>query len=87
MDFPSIGPLGLGVDSAGPAEGTPVRTEGGTPGTHRFPSPVESVTIEQHPGCQFSPEGCSGVQNIELLRVNGGTGGRESRYKRSQDSK
>lgn len=47
-----MGPSGLGVDSAGPAEGTPVRTEGGTPGTHRFPSPVESVTTEQHPGCQ-----------------------------------
>lgn len=86
MGFPSLGPSGLSVDSSHPAEGTPVRTEGGTSGTHSFPSPVESVTTEQHPGCQ-SLVLKDAVRKIELLRVNRGKGGRERRYKRSEDSK
>lgn len=86
MGFPSLGPSGLSVDSFHPAEGTPVRTEGGTSGTHRFPSPVESVTTEQHPGRQ-SLVLKDAVRKIELLRVNRGKGGRERRYKRSEDSK
>ena len=81
-----LGTIRPGCGQLCSSRGQPCQDRGWDAWNTQVPIPVESVTTEQHPGCQ-SLVLKDAVWKIELLRVSRGRGGRESRYKRSKDSK